>query len=107
MFCRDPSFGQQIVVAKSVGLSPSTLVSPNCVDGVTAAALIGALTTSTSAAVGFVVADNRDYGSAGLTALAFQAQRTDPGVLTSTPTAVSRTAGTCATVTTPSGATST
>ena len=72
VFCRDPSVGQQVVVAKNLGLSPSTLVSPTCVDGVTAAALIGALASSTSAAVGFVVADNRDYGSAGLTALAFQ-----------------------------------
>ena len=48
VFCRDPSVGQQVVVAKNLGLPPSTLVSPTCVDGVTAAALIGALASSTT-----------------------------------------------------------
>jgi hypothetical protein len=72
VLCRDPSVGQQIVVAKSIGLAPSTLGSPSCVDGNTAAGVVGALTSATAPAVGFIAAEGWDNTSVALTLLPFQ-----------------------------------
>jgi hypothetical protein len=72
VFCRDPGFGEQIVVAKNIGLSPSTLTTPTCVDGVTSTGLSGALTSGPPATIGFIVADSWSAAT-GLIALPFQA----------------------------------
>jgi hypothetical protein len=72
VFCRDPGFGEQIVVAKNIGLSPATLMAPGCVDGMTSTGLLGALTSGPPATIGFIVADSWSAAT-GLSALPFQA----------------------------------
>jgi hypothetical protein len=72
VLCRDPGVGQQTIIAKNIGLTAATLASPNCVDGATAAGVVGALTSATAPALGFIAAEGWDNTSTALTLLPFQ-----------------------------------
>ena len=104
VFCRGPEVGQQMSSPRASAVAATW--SANLRRRWRRRPVIGALQTLHQPGVGFVVADDRDYAQRRPRRPRVPVARTGPGVLARHRAAVSRIAGTCATGTTPSGATS-
>jgi ABC-type phosphate transport system substrate-binding protein len=73
VFCGNPAAGAQLVLAKNIGLAPTTLVGPRCVNGGGSSAAMAGNVSSTKGSVGFITADGLEGLRLSINALAYQA----------------------------------